>query len=179
MLPVWTPALQQGGGGEVKVFLIRHGKAEERSHQWDEWERPLTAKGQQETERTAARLMELGVRFDRLLSSPLARARETAEILLEAGLARNLEFARFLEPGGGFAELEAFLAGCSPDETVALVGHLPDLPGFAEVLVWGRVVGGLVMKKGAILGISVPPGEPLAGQGNLFWLTSPRLLFGP
>ena len=162
----------------MKVFLIRHGRAEDRSHQWGEWERPLTGRGRQEMERAAVRLRELGVRFDRLLTSPLVRARETAEILLAAGLAQKLECAGFLEPGGRFPELETFLAACLPDEMVALVGHLPDLPAFAETLVWGRATGGLAVKKGAILGVSVPPGQSLAGQGTLFWLTSPRLLVG-
>lgn len=162
----------------MKVYFIRHGKAEERSQEWGEWERPLTAKGRLEMEGAAGRLLELGIRFDHLLSSPLTRARETAEVLVAAGLAARIETVQFLAPGGDFRELAGFLAGCSQEDAVALVGHLPDLPNFAETLVWGRPIGGLLVKKGALIGVSLPGTPPFTGQGVLFWLTSPRLLGG-
>lgn len=163
----------------MQVYFIRHGKAQERGPHWGDRDRPLTEPGAQEMARISARLMALGVRFDRLLSSPLARARQTAEVLQKAGLAPGLDIVSFLEPGGRFPEVAAFLADCAPEETVALVGHLPDLPEFAETLLWGRATGCLVMKKGSIIGVSVPSGDTPAGQGALFWLTPPRLLCGP
>ncbi len=70
----------------VLLILMRHGEAGEAdSRRWpDDRQRPLTDAGRREHARVAEALRRMGVRFDRLLSSPLARARETAEITARA-----------------------------------------------------------------------------------------------
>ena len=64
------------------LILMRHGEAGEAdSRRWpDDRQRPLTDAGRREHARMAEALRRMDVRFDRMLSSPLARARETAEI---------------------------------------------------------------------------------------------------
>ena len=162
----------------MRVYFIRHGKAEEPGSVWDEQERPLTDAGVEEMIRTAHRFRSLGLHFDRLWTSPLTRARQTAALLCDAGLANEMAVTSFLQPGGSFTELRAALGASRGERSLALVGHLPGLPRFAEILLWGRPTGALVMKKGGVIGVEVGTGASLEGGGTLFWLTSPRLLLG-
>ena len=67
----------------MKLYFLRHGIAD-----WPEWnrpddERPLTAKGKKEMRQMAKFMRELKVRPARILSSPLPRAWQTAEIAAE------------------------------------------------------------------------------------------------
>jgi phosphohistidine phosphatase len=86
------------------LYLIRHGIAAERGTYADDRDRPLTAKGRDRTERVAQRLSQLGIGFDLLLSSPLVRAYETAEILVYQGLAPYFTRHDALAPGGDLAD---------------------------------------------------------------------------
>lgn len=65
----------------MELYLIRHGIAAERGTYPKDEERPLTEKGRAKTQKVAQRLYALGLRFDFILTSPLVRARQTAEIL--------------------------------------------------------------------------------------------------
>ena len=77
---------------------MRHGEAGEAdSRRWpDDRQRPLTDAGRREHARVAEALRRMGVRFDRLLSSPLVRARETAEITARAYGAPDPELTELL-----------------------------------------------------------------------------------
>lgn len=161
----------------MHVYFIRHGKAVEPGAA-GEWERPLSQAGAEEMMRIAQRLRSLGLYCDHLWTSPLARARQTAELLCAAGVAETAAVASFLQPGGSFSELVAVLEGNRGQESLGLVGHLPDLPRFAEILLWGRPTGALAMQPGGVIGVEINDGAALDGGGILFWLTSPRLLLG-
>lgn len=118
------------------LILMRHGDAGEAdSHRWlDDRERPLTDTGRREHARVAEALRRMGVRFDRLLSSPLARARETAEITARAyGGVPAPELTELL---GDRAEPASTLAGLAAVEASALlcVGHEPTLSHVAALL---------------------------------------------
>jgi phosphohistidine phosphatase len=108
----------------------------------------------------------------------LVRARQTAEILLAAGLSPRLEVASTLAPGGSFSQWLTWLdewrqAG---HESLALVGHQPDLSQWAELLLWGEARSALILKKAGIIGITLPAAEPPIGSSQLFWLAPPKLL---
>ncbi len=73
---------------ELTVFFFRHGIAvEQEVFEGSDGDRPLTAKGEKKTQQIARRLLDLGIEAELILSSPLVRARQTAEILLEVGVA--------------------------------------------------------------------------------------------
>ncbi len=158
-----------------EIYLIRHGIAVDRSLDMADGERPLTATGQRRTQRVGQRLVELGIRCDRLLSSPLVRARQTADLLVEAHLAETMEICPALQPGG---DLRQGLAQATRQDwqRLALVGHEPDLGLWAETLVWGSTQDKLVVKKAGVIGLLCPPGGDLIGRCQLFWLAPPRLL---
>jgi len=85
---------------QATLLLLRHGIAEERRPGLPDHGRALTAAGRRRTEAVLEKLVALGLGVERLIASPLLRARQTAEIAVAAGLAPALELATALEPGG-------------------------------------------------------------------------------
>jgi len=156
------------------LYLVRHGKAAAGPR---DAERPLTADGADEMRRVARRLAKLGVAFDATLASPLVRARQTAEVLAEAGLAGVVEECAALAPGGSLADALDRVAHhrARGAEQVALVGHEPTLGEWAARLAGGPACA-VELKKGGIVGLELPDRPPFEGRATLFWLTSPRLL---
>ncbi len=160
------------------LYLIRHGIAAERGTYANDDERPLTEEGDRKTKRIAKRLRELGITFDAMLSSPLVRAKQTADILRNAKLAQSISLSDDLAPEGNIRHWLEWLQQWEQtgNKTIALVGHQPDLGNWAETLVWGEPIGRLVVKKASIIGIELPTGTSPIGNSQLFWLTPPRLL---
>ncbi len=162
-----------------ELYIIRHGIAVEQGQCPTDAERPLTEVGIKKTQKVAQRLAELGVKFDLIQTSPLVRAQQTAQILLDQGLGSHLIESVHLAPSG---ELQAWIAWLaewrkpSTQQTLAIVGHQPNLGDWAEQLIWGQVSGSLVVKKAGVLGLNLPEGGSPLGRSNLFWLTPPKLL---
>jgi phosphohistidine phosphatase len=122
------------------------------------------------------RLVALGLTADRLLSSPLLRARQTAEIAVAAGWAPDLTLAAELAPGGApLSRLPQWCEACGGDR-LALVGHEPDLSRLAATLI-GAPAGCLDLRKAGLIQLQLPVGAA-AGQAVLVSLLRPRLLLG-
>jgi phosphohistidine phosphatase len=157
----------------MKLYLLRHGKAESRSEwQGRDDDRPLTAAGEEAMRREAKELRDLDLALDVIVTSPLARARRTAEIVaegLELG-GRPVEDDR-LAPGFDVGRLEQVLAAHGPADAVMVVGHEPDFSATVAELIGG---GEIVMKKGGLARVDVT--APVAGGGELVWLLTPPLL---
>jgi phosphohistidine phosphatase len=162
----------------MHLLIVRHGIAVDRgdpAYPWDD-DRPLTPEGIHKFRIAARGLKELGLRPARILSSPLIRARQTAEILRDAvAPSLDLEIEPHLEPGGDFdATAKALLPYA--DETVAIVGHEPHVSGFtAYLLAGGRAHASLLFKKGAAALVTFP-GHVQPGSGTLEWLMQPGAL---
>jgi phosphohistidine phosphatase len=161
----------------MEVYLIRHGLAGERGTYADDEQRPLTNKGRQKTTKVAEGLLTVGVKFDLILSSPLVRASQTAEILQKQGLSSAIQTYSPLKPDGEIEEWLQWLQQWQPEHpnsTLALVGHEPDLGNWAERLIWGTAQAKLVVKKAGVIGLTLPSiGTPIA-RSTLFLLTSPK-----
>lgn len=161
----------------VELYMIRHGLAAERGTYANDGDRPLTDEGIRKTKRVAKRLHELGLAFDLIQTSPLVRARETAQILQAAGLATQLEESAHLAPAGNFNAWLNWLEQWRANSTcLAIVGHEPDLGEWAEKLVWADTRQRLVVKKAGVVGLSLPSSGSPVGRSQLVWLTSPRFL---
>lgn len=158
------------------LYLIRHGIAADQKLYNNDDERPLTEKGDRKTQKVAQQLKQFDLQFDIIFTSPLIRAKQTATILQTQGLSSCLEEFSALAPNGDIQHWFAWHQEQSQFNTIALVGHQPDLGNWAELLVWGETRGVLVLKKAGIIGLTLPQtGSPL-GQSQLFWLTPPRFL---
>ncbi|MEP0918026.1 phosphohistidine phosphatase SixA [Leptolyngbya sp. DQ-M1] len=161
----------------MKLYLIRHGLAGQHGDYANDDERPLTSEGKRKTEQVAKQLRSFGVEFDLILTSPLTRAMQTAEILKAAGLGNALEVEGYLAPSGNIQTWISWLeAWRTPEKTLALVGHEPDLSGWAELLIWGEVRDRLILKKAGVVGLELPDTGGAIGNSRLFWLTPPKFL---
>src|SRR6185503_19145857 len=71
--------------GPCELYLVRHAIAAERGEEWpDDTKRPLTERGIQRFREAAAGLKGLEVRIDEIFTSPLVRAKQTADLLAAA-----------------------------------------------------------------------------------------------
>ena len=161
----------------MQVYLIRHGIAAQRGTYTNDEKRPLVSKGRQKTAKVAERLLAAGVKFDLILSSPLVRAYQTAEILQQAGLSKTLDTFSSLKPDGNIEHWLEWLQQWqphNPNGTLALVGHQPNLGNWTEMLIWGTIKQQLVVKKSGVIGLTLPSiGTPIS-RSTLFLLTSPK-----
>jgi len=157
------------------LYLMRHGLAAEQGAEYpNDDDRPLTTEGIERLRQQVAGLRGLDVRLDRVLTSPLVRAAQTAEILA-AGVecTAPLVIVDALRPGGRFEALTAALSRLGADKAVALVGHMPSIGQFAARLIGAQ--GPLQFKKGSVCRIDMDTLPP-AGAGELQWLVPPRAL---
>lgn len=161
----------------MQLYLIRHGLAGQHGDYANDRERPLTDEGKQKTRQVAQKLYDLDLRFDLILTSPLVRAKQTAKILQSEELSRQLEEVEFLAPEGDIQSwLDWLEPWRTPEKVLALVGHEPNLSTWAELLIFGRPSGSLMLKKAGVIGLTLPDsGSPVANS-YLFWLTPPRFL---
>jgi len=163
----------------VELYLIRHGIATERDDELKDEERTLTTKGRQKTQKVAKRLRQLELRFALILTSPLMRSRQTAEILRANGLSSQIEESASLAPDGSIETWLSWLnqwQSSSGSSALALVGHQPNLGQWAEMLIWGQVRNSIVLKKAGVVGLMLPENDSPLGQSQLFWLTPPKLI---
>ena len=162
----------------VNLYLVRHGIAAEREEYTEDALRPLTSEGKRKTKQVAQQLFDLGLRFDLILTSPLVRARQTADILKAIGLSTQLEESIDLTPEGKIHSWLSWLEEWQNNggTNLALVGHEPNLGEWTEILVWGEAKGNLLVKKAGVIGVQLPENGSPVGRSLLFWLTPPKFL---
>lgn len=155
----------------VELLLVRHADAgDPAAYPGPDDARPISAKGRRQAERLGAFLVSHGVRPDVILSSPKARAEQTARIIADA-LSMPVVLDARLASGFGTAELLELLAAHGDPRRPMLVGHDPDFSDLASTLCGGDID----LKKGALARIDFD-GPPVAGSGRLRWLVPPDLL---
>jgi phosphohistidine phosphatase len=161
----------------MMLYLLRHGIAVNIGEQGvtSDPDRMLSARGRKRTENAVRGLAAMGCRPERVLSSPLVRAWETAEIA--AGLlCEDLEVERSdrLLPEADSEKTAAWLEK-QPDKDTMLVGHMPGLAVLASRLLTATEDTDITLKKAAVLCIRFD-GDVETGQGRLEWLIQPRAL---
>ena len=161
--------------GAHQLFLIRHGVAEERGDAWpDDAKRPLSEDGIERFQRSARGLARLDVWIDVVLTSPLVRARQTADIVASAFDPRpSIITIESLAPGGSYASLVADLEKHGRKTRIALVGHEPGIGELAARLIGSR--HSFEFKKGAVCRIDVDEIPPV-GPGDLRWFLTPKVM---
>jgi phosphohistidine phosphatase len=164
----------------MNLYLLRHGiavPADAPGIQSD-GDRELTGKGLKRMRKAAKGLRRLDIPFDGLLTSPVVRARQTAEIVAQAlRLENHLEELSVLAPESSVDQLLFGLTRFQNRAHLLLVGHEPLLSATASFLVTGKKGQALDigLKKGGICRIEIdglPPGNP----GTLHWLLAPKQL---
>lgn len=159
------------------IYLVRHGIAGPAPAGMSDNDRVLTPEGKRKMRRIAVGLKRLGVAPDVVLSSPLRRAEETAEIVLSPlARQRHVEVYPLLAPGH---EPDEVLKGLRPHRgarELVLVGHQPDLGQLASYLLTrSATLAPLPFKKGGVAAIRVDTIPPRAA-GVLMWFMTSRQL---
>ena len=159
----------------LELYLIRHGVAAERGKDWpDDSKRPLTPDGIARLRREARALNALSVGFDQIVSSPLVRTRQTADVFAEELKGKPpVVTADALAPAGTPAAVIQELVKHVRKARLALVGHEPNLGELAAELIGARAP--LEFKKGGICRIDFDVLPP-KGTGRLRWFVTPKML---
>lgn len=159
----------------VELYIVRHAIAAERGPDWpDDTKRPLTDRGIDRFKEVVAALAALDVQLESVLTSPLVRAKQTAELL-----------ARGIPSAPALAIVPALAPGHTPGEVmdevarkaggaarVAVVGHEPDLGRLAAHLIGARRA--VPFKKAGVCRIDM---DMLSSRGGrLVWFAPPRVL---
>jgi phosphohistidine phosphatase len=159
----------------LELYLIRHGVAAERGKDWpDDSKRPLTPDGIARLRKSARALNELGIGFDQIVTSPLVRTRQTADVFAEELKDHPpIATADALAPAGSSASVIQEITRHARKARVALVGHEPNLGELAAQLIGARTP--LEFKKGGICRIDFDMLPPKGG-GMLRWFLTPKML---
>ncbi|HEY5540663.1 MAG TPA: phosphohistidine phosphatase SixA [Coriobacteriia bacterium] len=160
----------------MKLYFVRHATASSKAR-WsqDDELRPLTRAGRQRFSVAATSLVEArALQVDAIVTSPLVRARQTADILGKT-LSDKVPIVEDARLGHEFdvAALEAVLAEHRGARSIAIVGHNPS---FAAVL--SEVVGGAVLdvRKGSVALVELE--DASRAKGRLLWLAPPTIFPG-
>jgi phosphohistidine phosphatase len=159
----------------MELILIRHAKSETRdANSWpDDDQRPLTVEGRAEQRAATRTMKKMGIKFDFLVTSPLVRARETADIVAKGY--RWTEAPQVAEEVGheySVGAIVKLLAKFPPDSTVALVGHEPDFSNLASAMISKDRDANIAVKKSGVVGIEFD-GPAEAGKGTLLYHLKP------
>lgn len=163
------------------IYIARHAEAEEQSEGGvDEW-RHLTARGRRAAAEAGHAIARLGPKPRRIITSPLTRAVQTAEIMARFACRKmTFEANRILLAGAEVAPVVEYLAACGEKERIMLVGHEPQLGALVRTLLQSdRVVelkkGGCVALKmgkkgrpGDFLWYLVPGSKPVTSEKKAF-----------
>jgi len=135
----------------MQLYLVRHGIAVDGGEAIPDGSRGLTDKGRRRFHKTARAFGKLGHRLDLILTSPLVRAVQTAEILAGATKHGEVAVLEELDPKFDVASLRAAVAKrAGKSGAIALVGHEPQL-SLALAALSGASPADIVLKKGAIV----------------------------
>ena len=162
----------------TELYIVRHGIAVAYGTPGlNDADRPLTPKGQRRMREIGRGLRGLGVAPDRIVSSPLPRAWQTAEtVAAELGIADRLEASEMLHVDRSAGSIRDWLLSRS-EESLMIVGHNPAFSVLVGLLVNGRADPTLCeLKRGEVAALSSRDMEEEGKAFYLNWLAPPRLL---
>lgn len=158
------------------VYILRHAVAVPRGTAgYPNDDRPLTEEGKTKMTKAAKGIAEAVDDVDVILSSPMIRAHETAEIAARAlGAEQKLETCKELMPGASLKNLLSSMAKFKGLNGIMVVGHEPDLGYLASALL-GSDESIVEFKKGSLCAIEVSTLPPRS-KGKLLWHLQPKHL---
>ena len=164
----------------LDVYLMRHASAgTRRLNPKLDVKRPLDKDGKRHCLQLASVLSGLNISFDLIISSPLKRCLQTAQLVgTEMGYEAKILHAQALEPGADFAQFQRLLHECRSYENVLMVGHNPTLTNFLGQLIASNSnqenghtgMASVRLRKGSIARVTLERGPAM-----LKWLLDPRI----
>ena len=158
----------------MRLIIIRHAIAVPRgTPDIPDDERPLTRRGERRFKDAARGLARIEKRPDVLLTSPLPRAKQTADIAAAAWGKVKPKRTEVLA-GGSFTEIAGVLDKLPRDATAVVVGHEPGVSELLSAILGSKDAAAFTFKKGGVAVVDVA--GPLGQGGALVWALPPRLL---
>jgi phosphohistidine phosphatase len=159
----------------MNLYILRHASAgTRRANPVVDVKRPLDKEGKQQCFLVGSYLGALNVQFDRVVSSPLKRALQTASLVgTETGFDSKIEVSEALSPEASMQKFQELIRTLQANENVLVVGHNPNLPVFLGSLIAPSGRTSIRLRKGAIARI-----DCTRLPGTLHWLVDPRILRG-
>jgi phosphohistidine phosphatase len=116
----------------MNLFILRHASAgSPRANPLLDLKRPIDKDGKTQCLQLAHVLNALNLNFDLVVSSPLKRAQQTAQLVAtETGYEQKLLISNALAPAATFAQFQRLLRDSSTSENILVVGHNPNLTQF-------------------------------------------------
>lgn len=152
----------------MKLLIVRHAAAVERSASIGDEKRYLTPEGRLFMRKTARTMREKGVDPALIVTSPLLRAVQTADILAEAiAYGGPLVVRDEVKPGFDLPALRGLLDEYRSAGEVVIVGHEPDLSGIIATIL--SLPGGFNFRKGAAVKLKADPAA-LQATATFKWL---------
>lgn len=173
-----TNRQESEGSERYEIILMRHGIAASAAAPAfpDDAGRPLTPDGRRKMKEAGKGLVKLRLDIDWIVTSPLLRAAETAQIVAAAfSVSPPLDPLESLGSGGPIESLTAYLGKRPERRRPLIVGHEPQLSEFAARLIGAGRNANLAFKKGGCCLIRFE-GPPVPSQGRLMWWLTPSLL---
>jgi phosphohistidine phosphatase len=165
----------------MQFIFFRHALAMDRTESVSkgigEADRPILKEGREKTKKTAELLMRLGISPEEIVSSPFARAADTAEILKKSlGFEGKVTFTEDLQPERNFTDFLNYLKHRkSLKDTTVFVGHEPNLSHLISSCLGGKKTFIEIKKSGfAVVEIENLQDVP-AGNGKLLTLVGPKI----
>jgi len=160
---------------KIDLFILRHGEAGNRMAVVEEdSERPLTPEGRADMQKIAKSLKAIGLQTNKIYTSPVKRARETAEIAAKILNISTLEEWNELKPEGSKAALYRKLERLERNSRLILVGHEPYLTSMMGEII-GTTSPKIVLKKGGVAKVRITSFTPRI-SGELRWLLTPKIM---
>jgi phosphohistidine phosphatase len=159
----------------MNLYILRHASAgTRRANPKLDVKRPIDKEGKQQCLVVGSCLSALNVQFDRVVSSPLKRALQTASLVsTETGYDGKIEISDALLPEASVAKFQDLVRALQKYDNVLVVGHNPNLPVFLASLIAPSGRTSIRLRKGAVARIDC---DRL--PGTLHWLVDPRILRG-
>ena len=153
----------------MNLFILRHASAGlRRANPLLDIKRPLDKDGKAQCLQLAHVLNALKLSFDLVVSSPLKRSQQTAQLVAtETGYEQKILISPALAPAATFAQFQRLLRECAPYENILIVGHNPNLTQFlgqllgvgaTDVPVAGVTTPRIRLRKGSLARASLQRG---------------------
>lgn len=159
----------------MNLYILRHASAgTRRANPIVDVKRPLDKEGKQQCLLVGSYLSALEVQFDRVISSPLKRALQTASLVgTETGYDGKIDISEALTPEATVQKFHDLVRSLEKYDNVLVVGHNPNLPIFLGALIAPSGRTSIRLRKGAVARI-----DCTRLPGTLHWLVDPRILKG-
>ena len=160
----------------MMLYIMRHGLADEPTPKGDDAARKLTLKGADKVRKAAAGMRAIGLAFNAILTSPITRALETADLVAsEIGALKPRSVPELSTGASPTNALEALIKQKLP-ESVLIVGHEPTLSRLASLMLTGSSESvGIRLKQGGVIALEFPDRID-RGAAHLRWMMTQRQL---